>query len=596
MAAFLSREGPGGEGATATSLDEETERILLSAGIDSAPMDPLSMAALRELVAERRLQRHHRPAAGTLRPGQQPPVAAASSDGGGDSKPAAIPAAAIPTWTSTGTGGGILKKPPPHEWSASAASRPSLAFARGGGGTSAAATAATLPAGLEASLMEQLTFQTSLLLDLQRKMQILTDKVERLEGRNGVGSGSRGGSPFAASSPPSGAAPFFSGAPFFPGAAPSPTGSAAHPTSPRTAVHPDNSHSAPQEDAHQRGVTLHPPAPDGGARMPADDAAANAAGILPGGLGGVVANHPVLAVVGFPVLFVYRAVRFEVQVWRTLYRMARRDIPRLEGGMFFQLIFVLLVLSSRISPNTAPRKFGAAVAVVVVGFLYQAKALPFLYRFFVKNNVPRRIWRGLDPEGGEDDDNGNGPGRNGAGLRRGGGGGGGMGRIGGGPPGGPEGAAAAAADPNAAVDGWRHAFFMGGIAPRGGGRQMQQQRPHQDQRDGGIVHSVVGIVWDVVYLFGSFVLSIFPMWRPEAQPLQPGPVEEGVAGVPGFEGGRVEDGPQHPPGQQPPPPRQRDPEGNGGIQLPHVQPPRDAMEPADDGDEDDEDDDEDIYA
>jgi hypothetical protein len=92
---------------------------------------------------------------------------------------------------------------------------------------------------------------------------------------------------------------------------------------------------------------------------------------------------------------------------------------------------------------------------------------------------------------------------------------------------------------------WRHTFLGGIIIPR----------PNQNP--------IIAAVQDVFYLLGSFVFSIFPMWRPE--------------------------GPQEP--RQPlipiAPPVDNNANDNAHPDIPVVAPPRDAMEAADDDDDTD---------
>ena len=102
----------------------------------------------------------------------------------------------------------------------------------------------------------------------------------------------------------------------------------------------------------------------------------------------------------------------------------------------------------------------------------------------------------------------------------------------------------------------RNGFLWGGIAPRDENDENTQNNP------------VFTFVQDIVYLFGSFILSLLPFWNPEAlpQPLQPllrprnQPQEQNIPAPP----------------------------GNDDIDIPTVRPPRDAMEPESDDDEEEE--------
>jgi hypothetical protein len=303
-----------------------------------------------------------------------------------------------------------------------------------------------------------------------------------------------------------------------------------------------------------------------------------------------------LRILVMPFWLTYRYVQFEFQVLLALWRMGRREIRPLDGGVIMQFGFVLLIIA-KTSRNTT--KLQTLTVLVTLGFMYT---------FFVRRNIPLRIWKGLDPEGTDDLDAAAAAAVAGAVVNP-------RGQPQNGPPvGEPNNNAMEpgnnnnnnldAAGAGAAARGqfWENTFFTGAIAP------PNNNNIHQANGDGdgdGVGRNpITRLVWDIIYLFGSFFFSIFPMWRPEQRPR---PVPQ----------------PQPPPQQQLPPQEEgnnaqeqqnanadnnhnnnnhnnnnnnhvnlRDNGGGGGAALlgpiPQVQPPRDAMEPTDDDDDDDE--------
>jgi hypothetical protein len=249
----------------------------------------------------------------------------------------------------------------------------------------------------------------------------------------------------------------------------------------------------------------------------------------------------------------------------------------LDGGIFFQLLFVGMVFSSRIDPTKNPEKFLILSMVVAVGMLYQLKFWDVFFRFFIKERAPERMWRemnGLPPlteEHGRPNHHvpaGNGNGGNDFNVNRQGGQRalqderpqiGGIGRQA--ADGGANNGGIRRQRQNGNLDpAWRNMFVMGGIYQR-----------QQDGEDAAARNPVLGLAWDVFYLFGSFVFSIFPMWNPQARggpgrprPFQAAARDEGVEG--GVDG------------------RER-----GIDEIPQVQAPRDAMVPADSDDDNDDD-------
>lgn len=254
-----------------------------------------------------------------------------------------------------------------------------------------------------------------------------------------------------------------------------------------------------------------------------------------------------------PFQLVVRYWQFEYQVLAALYRMGRREVRPLNGGLLMQLFFVSLVVAKS---SKDPAKQQVLISVVIMGFLYQMKILAFLYTFFIKNNVPLRIWKGMDPEGTEDifgrnNNNNDANVANGNQQQQ--------------PPAGQPlpprlRGQNANGDANAIGNGWEDTFFMGGIAAPNNGDNAE---------GGGVGNPISQLLWDIIYLFGSFFFSIFPMWRAEQRPRP-------VTAQPAEEAVQEEEAAAEQLQQQDP-------------QIPQVQPPRDAMEPAD-SDDDEEDD------
>jgi hypothetical protein len=651
----VHRSGSNMASSSAAPVEEEMEKILRSAGIESSLMDVPSMNALKDMIVSRQQQQ----TMGDVFDKKPPP-------------PAAAAAAVAPAMTATSSSYGIMKKVPPP-------SSMTRHWDTAGSATAAAAVdpipstpySSAKPPGMDTNdpmsvlLMEQLNFQTRILLDLQKKIQVLTDKVDLLE-RAGVGGGdgvTAGDWNRRIHS------------------LPSPSSTQSSPTTKifsyiKSVPSGESDLSSPQHQYQQhqqqqeRGMTFpsqqqnkdqqhqyHPTA-----ASTQGEGGVVAAAAAPVGTGGVPVptaaqpipinnnynnnnndGNPVIPVVVppiqqheplsntlivlrriaygplYPFVLVYRLLKFELDVWRTLWRMGGNEIPRLEGGMVYQLIFIVLVLSSRISPNTEPHKFAMTVSLIFIGFLYQTKALPFLYRFFVRDNIPLRIWNGRDPDGNDDGNNDNndddvvggppqpGQGRiqpgNNNGVNNGNaqlqpprprGGGGVVGRIGD--------LGAGGGNDIGNGNGQQHqqqirrnTFFTGGIAPH-----RQEQNAGGGGGGFGIIHSIISIGWDIIYLFGSFFFSIFPMWRPEAQQLQPQYDGNDAPVVVGGGGNEVDVAHNLRQGGQL---RQHgvEDDGNAGQhqqaqlqQIPEVRPPRDVMEPADDDDDDDDEDD--IYA
>jgi hypothetical protein len=340
-----------------------------------------------------------------------------------------------------------------------------------------------------------LEFQTSLLLDMQKRIEALTAKVERLE---------RGGGLSASSETNNNTNTY---------------------TYTTTRYHRDAAAPPPvvpeQHQHQQHREEMLPPHPAQQQRQHAQQQQPRA---VAGQEEEAARESWLVSLVLAPV----RAIRESrvVLIARLFWVMSGNHVRPLDGAMLFKIMFMLLVVTARLNKQPGNKiRFYASIGFMVVGFLWHNRYLQFIYQLFWQDNVPLRIWNGQPAEG---------------------------------PPPPPQPphpphphrqhpaaplAAAPGAPPvpnNNNINDWRNTFLGGGIRGRA-------ENP------------LVALVQDIAYLFGSFLFSIFPMWRPEGPP------------------------PPAPPPQQEQEPllhdqQQRD--GMGGI--PQVRPPRDAMEAADD--------------
>ena len=264
------------------------------------------------------------------------------------------------------------------------------------------------------------------------------------------------------------------------------------------------------------------------------------------------------------------------QVLRLFWEQSRTYVRPLDGPLLFKLFFMLLVVISRVTKDNKRQKnanqlykLKMMTTLLIVGFLYHIRYLQYLYQFFWKENVPMRVWKGeedivIPPPSADDanqndvdnhennenhddyaNDNRNGnnqihqiqqpanpiPRPFGEHVQQ-------------------------NLDLGGGQEQRRNGFLWGGIAPRDENDENVQNNP------------VFTFVQDVVYLFGSFILSLLPFWNPEAlpQPLQP----------------------LLRPRNQPQEQDMPAPPGNDDIDIPTVRPPRDAMEPESDDDEEEE--------
>jgi hypothetical protein len=172
------------------------------------------------------------------------------------------------------------------------------------------------------------------------------------------------------------------------------------------------------------------------------------------------------------------------EIGRVFWELHRRDMGnRIDGNLLLKILFMGLVVTAKLTASNKRRKkgsshlqFGVAIVLILVGFLLQTGYYRFFHNFFVKEKYPQRIWNGetIDVAAQQP----------------------------------PRPAAAAQQNPQrAGAAPPQQGILRGGIAranPQGGVRR---------------------VLTDILYLFGTLILSILPMWK--AEPLQPqGPPEE----------------------------------------------------------------------
>jgi len=241
----------------------------------------------------------------------------------------------------------------------------------------------------------------------------------------------------------------------------------------------------------------------------------------------------------------------------------------LDWNMIFKILFVCFVFGARMNNNGIYSGGGSGnndvggtfteklirlwkmyrvhvfVMCALATYLLQTGLGQFLHRVFVRENIVRRVWRNqdlveegagavgdrpaaLNNNGDNAQDNnelgdplnlGN---RQPGALRR--------GPLGGG-----------AADGGGEIYRQFHRTFLAGAVARrhgaydvpgnGGDGGEVEQGPMPNRN----IHRIVDLVKDVVYLLGSVVLSLFPMWHPRVQVLPPQPFRH-RAGVPENDG------------------------------------------------------------
>ena len=166
------------------------------------------------------------------------------------------------------------------------------------------------------------------------------------------------------------------------------------------------------------------------------------------------------------------------QVWRLFWILHQQHI-RLDGRLFFKVIFMVAILSVKMMGRKNSHKnnhlilWGVSykvyviVTLVAAGFMIQSGYLEFLSMFFWKEGYPRRIYNGevIDPNN------------------------------------------RAEVAVRVAV---RNPFNHANLAVNNNFLGGNIHRPPINHRGFG------GVLLDILYLFGSFFLSILPMWKPAA--------------------------------------------------------------------------------
>jgi hypothetical protein len=460
-----------------TNVEEEVQRVLRSAGLPSDPIDPSSMDALREMVREEqeKLQQQDDDRKPAAKPSPQevaagaapyPPVAAAADGSRSRSRSQSPP----PPRDASPPVGSVDRK---MQRTLSDLTTPVMM-------SSSVSSTGGSSTGPEKRILEQLEIQSSLMLDMLRRIDDLTAKVDRLEGGGGVQPRSKRDRETTTTPQPEAQNNYLR----YDEMAPPPRIEPVPPQAPRAVEQPV------------------PPQPEAG--------------------GGFLAHLflPILAPFNF--LFQSRVAL----ILRAFWTQRRGHVQPLDGGLVFKLIFMMYVVSSRVQrrhdEGLKSAKFISSIFLIVAGLLYHTKYLQYFYQFCFKDQVPLRIWNGEGADGrpmpppqripvppnrrpADDNDNNQ--------------------------------------DDNENLN-WRQTFLGGIIIPR----------PNQNP--------IIAAVQDVFYLLGSFLFSIFPMWRPE--------------------------GPQEPPPLIPlAPPVENNANVNADPEIPIVPPPRDAMEAADDDDDTD---------
>lgn len=517
--------------------EEETERILRAAGIDSAPMDPSSMELLKKLVREQK----EGTVPSSLSSSEGTAPSAAGAAGATEEPVVSTPRSLVfPPVSSVATAADASK----GIYSTSEVTSSSSVRIEDGDDRKPAATTTTKDAatatmlkspagtGSNFSVQKQLEIQTNLLLQIQQQLHSLEQKVSRITEQQGNGS-----TPSASSSTET----------------PSPvnvtttsktryfkfrSGNAATTTTPTPVPSPattttDNA-SEQQEQQQQQ-------------QQPAAETTPQVArGLADQEVQQQQPEQQQESLLWRMLMAPWRGIANSkvLEIIRVFWVMSRRHVRPLDGALIFKLCFMLLVVTARMSrvhkyeqKNNKIKKsnkddkesnpilaflesysyiyhnkqFYITMALMVVGFLYHTRYIQFFYQFFVTDNMAVRIWKGeQEPfennpnnnnNNNNDDANGNNNNNDGvrgrglpdrpgeAGVAR--------------PPGNN-----AAEGAGAANDGTPGTDQQG--QGDGDGQEETEQPPAPPPP-----HPVIVLVMDILWLFASFFLSIFPMWNPE---------------------------------------------------------------------------------
>ena len=187
-----------------------------------------------------------------------------------------------------------------------------------------------------------------------------------------------------------------------------------------------------------------------------------------------------------PGIFARMQQTYGLRLARLFYLRSQGFVRPLDGGLIFKLIFMVVVMSARISKASLSQgRFQISVMLLVSGFLWHTRYLQYVYHFFVKENIPRRLWAGEVIE-------------------------------------------TYVSEVNATPLVHAHHGRLAGERPNNNERHVLEQR-EQQQRDargplvaallGGVIplrndNAVLALLTDMLCLIGSFLLSIFPVWQP----------------------------------------------------------------------------------
>ena len=544
----LGTDKPTGSNQKAMDVDAQLHSLLSEAGLEQVPMDPSSLEALKELIANDMslsLQEEKKDSDGYNTSNSNTSIASGSND------------APPPPISEVVASRGILKRATseltqPGGFATMSPMTPMRTISVDDDTTAATAGSssryndykddfATPVKGaspVESKIMEQLNMQTALLLNMQQRIDELTYTVAQLQqgGGGGAGAAQQGRPPTASTNT---------------------TATAFRSTTNQQAA-PHITTTAPFVDVPrgQTAAPTHLPPANNNININNRQAAPQPAaprGIF--GLPSAIRNSRIAKI-----LALFLALR-------------RRHVQALDPGLIFKVLFMIAVLMARMSNNSIRRggpdavgdmwatNFAIVSTLVLVGFFIQTGYLKYLYIFCIKENYPGRIWNGEDitaqqlqqQQQQQQQQQNAGAGRNNNNNNN---------NDGAAPPpeenqqpGDPQQPPLPQGAPAPQDRGWRDTFIGGGIP-----QHVEAEDGVEAEGEGG---GVMALVQDVGLLLGSFVLSIFPMWEPEAVPRP---------GAPAAGGGVVGAARNHDagPGQ--------------------VRPPENAMQPADD-DEDDEDED-----
>ena len=171
---------------------------------------------------------------------------------------------------------------------------------------------------------------------------------------------------------------------------------------------------------------------------------------------------------------------------RLFYLRSQGFVRPLDGGLMFKLIFTVVVMSARISKTSLSQgRFQISFLLVVSGFLWHTRYVQYVYHFFVKENIPRRLWAGEVIEAYESEVD-----------------------------------AAPVVHP-------RHGRLP---VERLNNNERNMEEPRQQRQPdargplvaaflGGVIplrndNALLALLTDILCLVGSFLLSIFPVWQP----------------------------------------------------------------------------------